>query len=305
MGNLGRLTPHVENLASAFLVRVAVSAVWRRIRRSGIRFAASSRVSVRLASDQPSTAVARPAVSTVGGALRRLVVPFGRRFLKYVRLRDASMRSHHFGNEFMADLAVRFLNANEVRGSYLEFGLYRGATFASLYHAARRHRADIPMFGFDSFQGMPPAHGPDADAGFRRYAEGHFSCSEEELRTELRRRGVPPSAYTLIAGFYERTLRPALYDWPGLSPAAVVMIDCFYYESTLTALRFVAPILQNGTLLLCNSYFRFKGHPRHGERGAIAEWLAEHADLETTEYAKFGTAGVALIVHSSAPPTDS
>jgi len=259
-------------------------------------------VSVRLASDRVPAAVARPPVSTLRGALRRLVVPFGRRFLKYVRLRDASIRSHHFGNEFMADLAVRFLNANEIRGSYLEFGLYRGATFASLYHAARRHRTDIPMFGFDSFQGMPVARGPDADTGFRRYAEGHFSCSEEELRTELRHRRVPSIAYTLIPGFYESTLCPTLYQRPGLRPAAIVMIDCFYYESTIAALRFLTPVLQNGTLLLCNSYFRFKGHPQHGERGAVAAWLAAHPEIETTEYAKFGTAGVALIIHFVAPP---
>jgi O-methyltransferase len=257
-------------------------------------------MSVRLAFERPPAAVGRPSVSGVRGAVRRFVAPFGRRILRYVRLRDASIRSHHFGGELMADLAVRFLNANEIRGSYLEFGLYRGATFASMYHAARRHRMDIPMFGFDSFQGLPPAQGPDADAGFRRYDEGHFSCSEEELRTELRRRRVPPTAYTLIPGFYESTLRPALYERRGLSPAAVIMIDCFYYESTLTALRFITPILQDGTLLLCNSYFRFKGHPHHGERGAVAEWLAQHPNLETTEYSKFGTAGLAVIVHLQA-----
>jgi O-methyltransferase len=259
------------------------------------------RMSTRLAPHDASAIVVRPSVTSVRGLLRRFGAPLGRKLLRYARLREASIRSWHSGNDLMADLAVRFLRANDIRGSYLEFGLYRGATFASFYHACRRYRFDVPMFGFDSFQGLPTAHGRDAAAGFRRYDEGYFSCSEDELRTELRGRRVPPGAYTVIPGFYERSLTPALYDRPGLRPAAVVMIDCFYYESTLAALQFVTPILQPGTLLLCNSYFRFKGHPRHGERGAVAEWCAQHRGVETTEYAKFGTAGLALILHPPDP----
>jgi hypothetical protein len=56
-------------------------------------------------------------------------------------------------------------------------------------------------------------------------------------------------------------------------------------------------------VLLCNSYFRFKAHPEHGERGAIAEWASRHPMVALTEYAKFGTTGVAYIVHLRASPS--
>ena len=254
-------------------------------------------MSVRLAFQRLPASEPRPSRRRLRIAVRRLVAPLGRRLLKYVVLRAPSMRSSHFGAEEMADLAARFLQTNEIQGSYLEFGLYRGAAFAHFYHAFRRHDLDVPMFGFDSFQGLPTARGADADTGFRRYAEGYFACSESELRAELQRRRVPASVYTLIGGFYQHSLRPALYERPGLAPSAVVLIDCFYYESTRLALRFITPTLQNGTVLLCNSYFRFKGHPDYGERGAVTEWARRHPTVGLTEYAKFGTTGLAYLVH--------
>ena len=260
-------------------------------------------MSVRIAFDRLPAAVPRRSAARLRTVVRSLVGPLGRHVLKYVVRRAPSMRSPHFGGEEMADLAVRFLETNEIRGSYLEFGVFRGAAFAQYYHALRRHRLDLPMFGFDSFQGLPTARGADADAGFRRYDEGHFACTESEARAELRRRRVPETAYTLVPGFYQNSLQPTLYDRPGLIPSALVLIDCFYYESTRLALRFITPTLQNGSMLLCNSYFRFKAHPDHGERGAIAAWMRQHPTVGLTEYAKFGTAGVAYIVHLGAPAT--
>ena len=257
-------------------------------------------MSVRLAFRSLPAAQPRRRAVRLRPAVRGLVAPLGRHLLKYVVLRAPSMRSPHFGGEEMADLAARFLKTNEIRGSYLEFGLYRGSAFAQFYQAFRRHRLDVPMFGFDSFQGLPPARGADADAGFRRYAEGYFACSEAEVRSELRRRRVPASAYTLVPGFYQNSLRPALYERPGLVPSALVLVDCFYYESTRLALRFVTPTLQNGTVLMCNSYYRFKAHPDYGERGAVAEWARQHPTLALTEFAKFGTTGLAYIVHPPA-----
>lgn len=253
-------------------------------------------MSVRLAFQHLPVTAPRRSASRLRAVVRSLVAPLGRRVVKFA-LQTPSLRSPHFGVEEMADLAARFLRTNEICGSYLEFGLYRGSAFAQFYHAFRRHRLDVPMFGFDSFHGLPPAKGADADAGFRRYTDGYFACSEAEVRSELRRRRVPEAVYTLIPGLYQHSLQPTLYDRSRLAPSALVLIDCFYYESTRLALRFITPTLQNGTVLMCNSYFRFKAHPDHGERGAVAEWASQHPTVALTEYAKFGTTGLAYIVH--------
>lgn len=66
----------------------------------------------------------------------------------------------------MADLAARFVRTNRVAGSYLEFGVYRGASFSHFYHLfKRRYGLPVDMFAFDSFQGLPTPSGVDAGGG--------------------------------------------------------------------------------------------------------------------------------------------
>jgi O-methyltransferase len=222
-----------------------------------------------------------------------------RNLVKYRLFHDLSIRSERFGREHMVELAVRFVKSNQVDGSYLEFGVYRGSMFAQFYHTLRRHRVEAPMFGFDSFRGLPEPCGIDAAPGVRRYNAGHFVCSGPEFVREMTDRWVPRSAYTVVPGFYSESLRPALYErYPALHPAALIWIDCLFYESARDALRFVAPLIQDGTVVMCVSYFRFKARPDSGERRALNEFMIEHPHIGFTEYARFSIAGAAFIAHT-------
>jgi O-methyltransferase len=228
----------------------------------------------------------------------RALLRFGRNLLKYRLLGDASIRSDRFGREHMADLAARFARSNRVEGSYLEFGVWRGSTFAQFYHTFRRHRLSVPMYAFDSFEGLPEPAGVDALAGYEPFRAGQFGCSALDFAAELRGRWVPETAYTTVAGFYEDTLRPELYEKLGLDRAAFVWIDCVLYESARTVLEFIRPLLQNGTVLMFNDFYRFKGHPALGERKALTEFLARNPRVLLTDYAKFASVGQAFIVHT-------
>lgn len=234
-------------------------------------------------------------------ALTRALSRFGRNLVKYRLLGDAGIRSDRFGREHMADLAVRFVKGNRIEGSYLEFGVWRGSTFAQFYHAFRRHRLDVAMYAFDSFEGLPEPTGRDALTGYEPFRAGQFGCSALEFSAELRGRWVPESAYTIVAGFYADTLRPELYDKLGLGRAALVWIDCVLYESARSVLEFIRPLLQDGTVLMFNDFYRFKGHPALGERKAFAELLAANPTFVVTDYAKFGSAGQAFLVHTDQP----
>jgi hypothetical protein len=214
-----------------------------------------------------------------------------------VLLRDVSIRSDRFGRELMTDLAARFLKDNRIPGAYLEFGVYRGSTFAQAYHTFRRYRLQLPMYAFDSFQGLPSPHGSDAAPDYSPFRRGQFTCSERQFVEELAGRWVPRSAYTLVPGFYEDVLKADLYRRLGLRQAAFVWVDCALYESARLALQFVAPILQDGAVLVFTSFLRFRGHPGFGERRALLDFLAEHPQIRLTEYAKFGSTGEAFVVH--------
>ena len=69
------------------------------------------------------------------------------------------------------------------------------------------------------------------------------------------------------------------------------------YESVRHVLPFVEPLLQDGTLVVFNDYYRFKGSPAQGERRAFNEFLAARPGLQATDYARFGTAGQTFLLH--------
>lgn len=234
-------------------------------------------------------------------ALRPLL-RLGRNVLKYRLLHDTSIRSDRFGREHMADLATRFVKDSGIGGSYLEFGVWRGSTFAQFYHAFRRHRLDVAMYGFDSFEGLPAPVGVDARPAGEPFRAGQFRCSEPEFRAELSARWVPESAYRVVAGFYQDTLRPDLYATLELDRAALVWIDCVLYESARAALEFIRPLLQDGTVLMFNDFYRFRGHPGRGERKALGEFLAANPAVGITDYARFSSVGQAFIVHTASIP---
>ena len=233
----------------------------------------------------------------VGHAVRRAVAPV-RNLVKYVLLRDVmSLRSSRLGRELMADLAVQFARDNEMQGAYLEFGVFRGSTFAQFHHLFRRHRMPVPMYAFDSFAGLPDPTGVDARPGFDQFRAGQFTCGEAEFVKALAARWVPPAAYTVVPGFYESTLTPETRRRLDIPPAMIVWVDCVLYESVRHVLPFVEPLLQDGTLLVFNDYYRFKGSPAQGERRAFDEFLAARPWLQATDYARFGAVGQAFLLH--------
>jgi len=231
-------------------------------------------------------------------AISRTLFRLGRNFLKYRLLSDTSIRSDRFGRAHMADLAARFVKNNEVVGSYLEFGVWRGSTFAQFYHTFRRHQLSLPMYAFDSFQGLPEPGAVDTLPGYEPFRAGQFGCSVTDFMGELRGRWVPESGYTVVAGFYEDTLRPELYDKLELNRASLVWIDCVLYESARAALEFIRPLLQDGTLIMFNDFYRFKGHPELGERRAFTEFRANYPEILVTDYAKFSSVGQTFLIHT-------
>lgn len=217
--------------------------------------------------------------------------------IKHKLLKDFSLRSDLFGRAHMADLAVRFAKVNDVSGSYLEFGVFRGSTFSNFYHLFKRYNMQVNMYAFDSFQGLPQPKGLDATPGFDQFLAGEFSCSEREFIDQLRARGVPRSAYTIVPGFFKDSLSPELYGKLNLAKAAIVWIDCDLYESTKPVLDFALPLLQDGTVLIFDDYFCFKGNPGFGERRAFNEFLEKNRVIEATDYGKFSSVGQSFIIN--------
>ena len=216
-------------------------------------------------------------------------------------------------------LASDFVCMEYVPGDYLEFGVYRGDSFVSACeainnaarewaskdraHAAftdaqraeRVKQSEIRFFAFDSFQGLPEPQ--EVEKLSSRFTKGRFDCSESEFRHILESRGVDLSKVVIVPGFYKDTLSQAVKDTFQLTAASIVMVDCDLYSSTKSVLDFITSLVVEGSIIIFDDWFAFKGNPNRGEQRACSEWLEANPGLELIPFARFGLTQQAFIVH--------
>ena len=193
--------------------------------------------------------------------------------------------------------AASFVTWNQVEGDYLEFGVWKGHSFCVAYHQILSERAnhfslgyDSPeynrwkaarprFFAFDSFQGLPEGDGDR----MVDYGTGAYAGSLDEFRKSLNAASVNPDDVVVVQGFYDETCVPEVRGQLGLEKAAIVLVDCDLYESTVPVLDFLTDLVQQGTVVIFHDWFRFKGSPDRGEQRACNEWLARNPHIELTQ----------------------
>ncbi len=240
-------------------------------------------------------------------ALKRVLLPLRHLAGEFVILPGAN----YIGNHGCINAASSFITWNQIEGDYLEFGVWEGESFVAAYRAImeqrRRHLSygyDTPeyrrwiatpprFFAFDSFAGLP------AGAGERHvdYHAGAYQCPEDRFKANLLKHDVPLGAVVTVPGFYDQTLNGKTKAQYGLRKAAMVMIDCDLYESTMPVLDFLTDLVGQGTIIIFDDWFRFRGSPEHGEQRACREWLAKNPHLELIEYWREGPQAVSFLVN--------
>jgi O-methyltransferase len=196
-------------------------------------------------------------------------------------------------------------------GDYLEFGVYEGESLVEAYHAAERifdrlagpywdHTfgdptrkqafaeawAGMRFIGFDTFAGMPAVEGVDAQ--YAVFEEGTFATRLEKCEHRIARSGAERSRFHLVPGLYKETLTPETAQRLGLEKVAVAHIDCDLYSSAREALEFITPYLQDGSIIIFDEWFHYRGNPTLGEQRAFNEWLRAHPELTASEFQNEG-----------------
>lgn len=144
------------------------------------------------------------------------------------------------------------LAACRVDGLVLEFGVYRGETLRII-----AQNFDGPVYGFDSFEGLP-----EDWTHFQR--KGRFSLDG----------GLPvfeePNV-TLVRGWFDETLSSFASQHPG--PVRFLHVDSDLYSSARTVLTGLADRLVSGSVILFDEYFNYPGWQEHEFR-AFKEFIA-------------------------------
>lgn len=219
--------------------------------------------------------------------------------------------------------AATFCARNFVAGDYAEFGVWQGDSFATAFHAITRARnahlhwirsqptqesvtgRQSPEFAewrgyeprfiaFDSFEGLPDTGSNELHEHWTR---GAFCCPEPRFLANVSSRGVPVERIITVPGFYERTLCDQTRFRHNIDRIAIAMIDCDLYDSTLDVLNFLTNLLVQGSVIIFDDWFYYRGSPQRGQQRACREWLQHNPQIELVEFWREPPQPVSFIVN--------
>ena len=207
-------------------------------------------------------------------------------------VRASAVSSH----QSVLDSAIGLQMVNQVCGDYLEFGVFRGdrliqayetATFIAkqirqakdpyLIKASTKALDEMRFIGFDSFEGLPKANAIDVAPGQEAWiGEGGFAAGLDEVKALMPKKGLESGKIQFVPGWFDRTCTPETKQKLGIKAASVVYIDCDYYESAVPCLEFITDLLVDGSIVIFDDWFIFRGRRDRGEQRAFREWKERH-----------------------------
>lgn len=166
-----------------------------------------------------------------------------------------------------------FFTGNQLVGDYYEFGCHRCRTFRMALTEARYHNlSDMRFYAFDSFEGLPE---PTSSPHINIWQKGALKTSIEDFRSMIVQHGIYVDNTEIIKGFYNDILTPDLQQKMLATGRriAVATVDCDLYESAVPVLKFIEPLLQEGSVIYMDDLFGgYKGNPTKGVARAFLEW---------------------------------
>lgn len=200
----------------------------------------------------------------------------------------------------IAAKASRFVACEMVEGDYLEFGVFQGSSFSMSYRWLERNfRSRIKLnvggegrregesqrraiwdnmrfFAFDSFEGLPKLS--EEDSKSHDFFAGQYACDKDTFLKNISRSGIPLHKTFAVKGFFSDTCNAETIKKYRLEKAAIVWLDADLYSSTITVLNFITPLVQDGTVLVFDDWFSFRGSPFKGVQKAFNEWAESVSD---------------------------
>ncbi len=198
--------------------------------------------------------------------------------------------------------ALRYLMAKgssaATLGDYLEFGVYNGSSLSCAFKAHNQVGArHVRLFGFDSFEGLPPDAHLDDDGV---WSPGAFRMDERFARKFLTDEGVDWNRVRLVKGWFNETLTEVLLRSLSIRKASILMVDCDTYASTKTVLPFCAPLIEDHAAIFFDDWHADGLADKNlGEKRAFDEFLEQHPEFTVEDFGDYGNYSKVFIVSRS------
>lgn len=202
---------------------------------------------------------------------------------------------HNLDKVAILKKALWHCELEKIEGGYFEFGIYEGT---SLYAALQNYlklRSIIKrnFYDFDSF-----------DEGFKYFdlKDHHPFFKEGDFKSSYARAVKRFKKYQnvhLVKGYFEETIAGKdIRTMYSNEQCAIVFIDCDLMNPALTALKFVAPVLQEGSVIILDDYWAYRGDHRRGTCGALRAFLDTYPNIGVRPYCTYGYGGQSFVVYT-------
>jgi len=199
---------------------------------------------------------------------------------------------HNIGKYLAIKKAFYLSSIEEIEGDYLEFGIFTGSSFCHAIRCAKSNEKfderlkTMHFYGYDSFEGFGDL--PESDQ-HRFYSDINFATNYEKVYSRVKR-VTDESRFTISKGFFEETL---VGDNPLKS--RIVFIDSDTYSSTALALKYLKSSLQEGTIIILDDFFSYRGSMVKGVAGAVNVFVNQEK-IDLRQISSYGMGGVLMIV---------
>ena len=183
--------------------------------------------------------------------------------------------------KYMAIKKAMYITAtDQTYGSYMEFGVFTGSSFNFAMKINKQiekifGKANCEFIGFDSFQGFGKINEDDRH---HFYKDETFSVNVEKVLKNIKK-SAKGQQMRIIKGFFNETIKDKTTQDLNIDKARVVLIDCDLKESTLLALEFIRPSIQEGTIILFDDYIWFKGINKKSEYSAFNDFKNKYPEI--------------------------
>ena len=211
---------------------------------------------------------------------------------------------HNLSKARMLKIIFWHLNVDQMNGDYLEFGVAHGHSMRAAAIAERNsfsRKIGVPhvkrnLYGFDTFDQFESTSELDSHGTWKG---DKFSASLDKVQRRFKHNKnvtlVQVDANTLTTK--EGNVSKEIY---GLNQgAAVILLDMDLYAPTLAALIWCRELLQQGTFIVLDEYYSFKGREDLGEARAVNEFLHLYPEVILRDFCTYGAGGKVFIVNLS------
>jgi hypothetical protein len=203
----------------------------------------------------------------------------------------------HNLEKYYALKKVHYLSAIEdVDGDYLEFGVFTGSSFCHSIRCCEKleninqNVLKTKFFGFDSFEGFGNLN-KDDEHPF--YKDENFSTSLLRVNNRVGRVAKKVS-FKLVPGFFSDSLMAGARQM-GIEKARIIFIDSDTYSSANEALLFCTPIVREGTFIVLDDYYSYRGNELRGVTKAFNEFIYE-CRIKVRHVFNYGMGGAVYII---------